>query len=79
MENALTHTSQNFLFNSGQACIAASRTFIHESIAPKFIENLKTRYEQFSKTMGEPSQDSTFLGPLVDSKQYVSALVQECI
>ena len=69
IENALTHHSQNFLFNTGQACIAASRTFIHESIAPKFIEQLKARYEQFAHTIGEPMDPKTFLGPLVDEKQ----------
>jgi aldehyde dehydrogenase (NAD+) len=70
IENALNHSSQNFLYNSGQACVAATRTFIHESIAPKFIEQLKARFEGFSQTMGSPLDSKTFLGPLVDSKQF---------
>ncbi|OSS45343.1 hypothetical protein B5807_10392 [Epicoccum nigrum] len=69
-ENALVHHSQNFLFNSGQACIAASRTFVHEDIAEKFIQELKTRFEQLAHAMGQPSDPNTFLGPLADGKQF---------
>lgn len=70
IENALTHHSQNFLFNTGQACIAASRTFVHEDIADKFIEQLKVRFEQFSHATGSPMDEKTFLGPLADDKQF---------
>lgn len=70
IENALVHHSQNFLFNTGQACIAASRTFVQESIAEKFIEQLKARFEQFKHAAGPPANPQTFLGPLVDGKQF---------
>jgi aldehyde dehydrogenase (NAD+) len=70
IENALTHSSQNFLFNSGQACVAATRTFVHEDIAPKFVEQLKARFEQFKHTIGSPLDAKTFLGPLADGKQF---------
>ncbi|KAF1933651.1 putative aldehyde dehydrogenase [Didymella exigua CBS 183.55] len=70
LENALTHHSQSFLINSGQACVASSRTFVHEDIAEKFIGELKTRFEQLSHTMGQPTDSNTFLGPLADDKQF---------
>ena len=70
IENALVHTSQNFLFNSGQACVAASRVFVQESIAAKFVEQLKARFEGFSHAMGDPQNPNIFLGPLVDGKQF---------
>lgn len=70
IENALQHHSQNFLFNSGQVCVATTRTFIQEDIAPKFIEQLKARFEQFSHTLGSPLDPKTFLGPLADDKQF---------
>jgi aldehyde dehydrogenase (NAD+) len=70
IENALQHSSQNFLLNSGQVCAASTRTFIHEDIAPKFIEQLKARFEQLSHTMGSPLEAQTFLGPLADGKQF---------
>jgi aldehyde dehydrogenase (NAD+) len=70
MENALQHHSQNFLLNTGQACIAATRTFVHEDIAQSFIEQLKARFEQLSHTMGSPFEAKTFLGPLADRQQF---------
>jgi aldehyde dehydrogenase (NAD+) len=70
IENALQHHSQNFLFNSGQVCVASSRTFVHEDIAESFIKELKTRFEQLAHAMGEPSDSNTFLGPLADGKQF---------
>ncbi|OCL03757.1 aldehyde dehydrogenase [Glonium stellatum] len=70
IENALTHHSSNFLFNTGQACIASSRTFVHESIAPKFIEALKVRFETASNGIGVPMEPTTFFGPLADKKQF---------
>ncbi|KAF2004473.1 aldehyde dehydrogenase [Amniculicola lignicola CBS 123094] len=69
-ENALTHHSQNFLLNTGQVCVAASRTFVHEDIAEKFVADLKVRFEQFAHTTGDPQDPKTFLGPLVDQKQF---------
>lgn len=70
MDNALQHHSQNYLFNTGQACIAASRTFVHEDIASKFIEELIKRYEQLANATGDPADPNTFLGPIVDRKQF---------
>ncbi|KAF2824056.1 aldehyde dehydrogenase [Ophiobolus disseminans] len=70
LDNALTHHSQNFLFNSGQACIAASRTFVHEDIADEFVKQLKVRFEQLSQAIGAPSDAKTFMGPLADGKQF---------
>ncbi|EMD67480.1 hypothetical protein COCSADRAFT_157857 [Bipolaris sorokiniana ND90Pr] len=70
MENALQHHSQNFLMNSGQACVAASRTFVQEDIVDDFIAQLKIRFEQLSNIMGHPEQQGIMYGPLADSKQF---------
>ena len=69
LENALTQSSQNFLMNSGQVCIAATRVIVHEDIAEKFTESLKARFEMFKGTMGDPLAKETFLGPLADKMQ----------
>lgn len=61
--------SQGFLFNSSQACIAASRLFVQASIAEKFIEGLKARFEGAAGIMGDPNAPGTMLGPLADNKQ----------
>ncbi|USP80438.1 hypothetical protein yc1106_07712 [Curvularia clavata] len=70
IDNALQHSSQNFLFNSGQACIAASRLFVQENIAPNFIEQLKARFEQFSQAAGSPLDTNSLFGPLADKGQF---------
>ncbi|KAL5603473.1 hypothetical protein FOVSG1_006223 [Fusarium oxysporum f. sp. vasinfectum] len=69
LENAILHNSQSFLINNAQACSAASRLFVHENIAPKFIENLKQSFIQLSKAIGDPASEKTFLGPMVDKAQ----------
>ena len=69
LENALLQSSQNFLINSGQICVAATRIFVHEDIAEKFTEGLKARFEMFKGTMGDPLAKETFLGPLADKAQ----------
>ncbi|KAL1969442.1 hypothetical protein VTN77DRAFT_8880 [Rasamsonia byssochlamydoides] len=70
LENALTANSQSFLINSGQVCAALSRVFVQETIAPAFIEGLKTRFQTFAHTLGDPLDQKTFLGPLVDRAQF---------
>jgi acyl-CoA reductase-like NAD-dependent aldehyde dehydrogenase len=51
--------SKGFLFNSGQICVAASRTFIQEDIAPKFVEELKARFEAAGSAMGPSPLEPT--------------------
>lgn len=69
LENALTQSSQNFLINSGQFCVAALRILVHEDIADRFVEELKTRFEMFAVAMGDQMTEQTFLGPVADKTQ----------
>lgn len=70
IQNALQHHSKNFLFNTGQACVAATRLFVHEDIAESFVKELKAEFEQLSKGAGSPLDPDTFYGPLADGLQY---------
>lgn len=56
--------------NSGQACIAATRTFVHEDIIDEFVKQLKVHFEQLSNAMGHPEKPETLYGPLADGKQF---------
>ncbi|OBT70099.1 hypothetical protein VE03_00639 [Pseudogymnoascus sp. 23342-1-I1] len=69
LENALVHSSQNFLVNSGQICVAASRILVHEEIAEEFTKALRARFEMFKGALGDPALETTFLGPLADTAQ----------
>lgn len=70
LDNAVEHTSISFLRNSGQICFASSRVLVQESIAPKYIEAIKTAFENADKKMGDPSLEDTAFGPLADKKQF---------
>jgi len=62
-------SSQGFLLNTTQVCVAASRTYVQEDIAPKFIEALKGRFEAAKASIGNPAEPTTMVGPLADKKQ----------
>lgn len=70
IDNAVLHSSDSFLRNSGQICFAASRVLVQEGIAPDFIKAVKTAFENAQKKMGDPSLEDTAFGPLADQKQF---------
>ena len=70
VDNAVMHSADSFLRNSGQICFAASRVLVQEGIAPKFIEAVKEAFDNAEKKMGDPSLADTAFGPLADKKQF---------
>ena len=72
---AVSMCSHGFLVNSGQICAAASRLYVQEEIAPKFIQAIKAEFEKATSTMGtDPLDKSTVLGPLADKAQFERVL-----
>ncbi len=69
LENAIAHNSQSFLVNNAQVCSAASRLFVHESIAEKFIQDLKEAFIKLSDRIGDPESEETAFGPMADQLQ----------
>lgn len=53
---------------SGQACIANSRIYVHESVAPQFKEAFKTLFRGAKK--GDPLLPETQQGPQADAIQF---------
>ncbi|KAF2146818.1 uncharacterized protein K452DRAFT_283020 [Aplosporella prunicola CBS 121167] len=71
IDNAVAYCSNGFLLNSGQVCAAASRTYVQESIAPKFLAALKARFEAAQQAMLNGSDNPMEqLGPMADRLQY---------
>jgi aldehyde dehydrogenase (NAD+) len=68
--NAVFHTSEGFLRNSGQICNASSRVLVQEGIAPEYIKTVKTAFEKAAEAMGDQSLAETKFGPLADKKQF---------
>ena len=50
---------------SGQKCSATSRVYVEDDIYEQFVDKLVARTEEL--TVGDPTDRSTFLGPVIDS------------
>ncbi|MCG6116679.1 MAG: aldehyde dehydrogenase family protein [Aquimonas sp.] len=64
-------------YQSGQSCISVQRILVHESLYAPLREKLITRVEALH--MGDPHEDDTFIGPLIDlaAAERVEAWVRE--
>jgi succinate-semialdehyde dehydrogenase/glutarate-semialdehyde dehydrogenase len=65
--------------NMGEACTAANRFYVHESVADEFSERLAKRMGAL--TLGRGTEQGVDVGPLVDEKarDKVSALVADAV
>ncbi|KAK5045666.1 hypothetical protein LTR84_009035 [Exophiala bonariae] len=70
LDNALTWTINGILARSGQVCVAASRVYVHRSIADKFIEAYTQRMKDAASSLGDPQDPDTVLGPLADATSF---------
>lgn len=73
---AVAKSVEGTMANTGQICAMASRVFVQEDIADKFIEHLKGAFEAFSKGtfIGDPSDPNTHVGPIADKKQFARVM-----
>lgn len=67
------------LRNGGEACTAANRFYVHESVADEFVSRLAERFR--AVVVGNGLDDGTTLGPLVEAKAVdsVAALVDDAV
>ncbi|CAK7198463.1 hypothetical protein SEUCBS139899_001124 [Sporothrix eucalyptigena] len=72
IELAVARSVDGILTNTGQICTMASRVFVQESVADRFINLLKASFEAASKNgaIGDPSDKNTKVGPLADRAQF---------
>jgi succinate-semialdehyde dehydrogenase/glutarate-semialdehyde dehydrogenase len=65
--------------NMGEACTAANRFLVHESVAPEFSARLAERMQALR--VGRGTEDGVDVGPLVDapSRTKVTELVQDAV
>jgi lactaldehyde dehydrogenase len=70
--------SGSFL-NAGQVCIAVKRIVLHEAIANEFVGKLVS--ETVKLNMGDPSNNKTDVGPLIDEEavKKVEILVEDVL
>ena len=53
---------------AGQRCTSTRRVIIHEAVYDKVKDKLLTAYESIMKKVGNPLEESTLLGPMIDIK-----------
>src|SRR5690606_29375636 len=65
--------------NIGQACTAANRFIVHESVAEEFASRVTERVNGFK--VGRGTEDGVTIGPLIDDRAVAkaSALVQDAV
>lgn len=65
--------------NVGQACTAANRFIVHQSVAAEFARRIVERVN--SLVVGPGTQDSVTIGPLIDDRAVasISALVDDAV
>jgi succinate-semialdehyde dehydrogenase/glutarate-semialdehyde dehydrogenase len=65
--------------NIGQACTAANRFFVHESIAEEFAARIVERVRALR--VGRGTEDGVTIGPLIDERavEKASALVEDAV
>jgi phenylacetaldehyde dehydrogenase len=72
LAKAVPAIADGIFFNSGQACDAGSRAYVHESIYERFLKQLA---EQASSLPIAPGLDpNCFIGPLVSERQLTTVL-----
>ncbi|KAJ5057395.1 aldehyde dehydrogenase domain-containing protein, partial [Bipolaris maydis] len=69
LATAIEWCIRGFTTISGQACITTSRLYVHKSIREQFLGGLQEGLKQMETTMGDPSKDNVYFGPLVDKIQ----------
>jgi len=54
-------------YNNGQSCCSVERIYVHRDIYDEFVDHFVRTVEGF--TMGDPTDDATYLGPLTRPAQ----------
>src|SRR4051812_49092314 len=70
LDNAVTWTANAITANTGQVCFAASRVYVQEGIYDEFIKRYKQAMQDKAKQIGDPENENTTIGPLVDEAQF---------
>jgi succinate-semialdehyde dehydrogenase/glutarate-semialdehyde dehydrogenase len=79
MDIAIEGTMLAKMRNLGEACTAANRIYVHESIAPEFTKRLAARMSALK--VGDGTDPSVDVGPLVnaDTRDKVAAFVADAV
>lgn len=67
VESAVAVAIEGMFYNQGEACTSTSRILVHGSIYDEFARRFVDKAAQL--VVGDPLEDATDIGPMVDAKQ----------
>ncbi|EXJ83946.1 hypothetical protein A1O3_04613 [Capronia epimyces CBS 606.96] len=70
LDNAVSWAVDALATNTGQVCFAATRVYVQDGIYKEFVERYKAALEERAKFIGDPENENTLVGPLVDEAQF---------
>ncbi|XP_023933198.1 retinal dehydrogenase 2 [Lingula anatina] len=68
LDMAIQRSHDGLFFNSGQVCVAGSRTFVHEDIYDEFVK--RSTELAIKRNVGNPFEKTTQSGPQIDEEQF---------
>lgn len=71
-EDAVATAVRSSFLNQGEICLCGSRIFVEQSIFQKFVDALVAKTRELK--VGDPSDEKTFMGPLVNRAHYEKVL-----
>jgi succinate-semialdehyde dehydrogenase/glutarate-semialdehyde dehydrogenase len=79
LEDTVSNAVTSRMLNNGQSCINAKRFIVHEEIADEFERRMAAKLEAL--TIGDPTEDGTDVGPLVnaDGVETIDRQVRESV
>ncbi len=81
LESAAKKCAFGSFYNSGQVCISLQRIYVHEKVADRFASLMAQ--EAAMLKVGDPSDEETFLGPLISeeaaerAEKWVQSAIEE--
>lgn len=72
LDNAVSGAMLGNFYSAGQICSNGTRVFVHRSVHDEFVRRLVARTELI--VLGDPLDEATQMGPLVNERQYRSVL-----
>lgn len=73
LQNAIKWTNYGVYANAGQICTSTARIYIHENIYDKFL-NMFVAYAKKNARVGDPFDESSWVGPVVSKAQFDKVL-----
>jgi acyl-CoA reductase-like NAD-dependent aldehyde dehydrogenase len=72
---AAASAADGAFYNTGQSCCAVERVYVHEAIYKPFVEQFVAATKSFA--LGDPSEESTYIGPLARRDAALGVLEQQ--